>query len=329
MHRALLFHPAVALLASCSFMDGPNDGDGPPLDPPTCDAPCEPGPEPFEFEPGATRLAAGSTYSLDYGTFASTDEFRIVSDDPRVVAVEGVTDTIQLAALVPGNATLSAETADGSLILDQVTIRVVEVSQVEFRLRTPPIEPEPLDRVAGLVGSTDSLRAYYRDSYGQLLAGRARLSASGSVELRDPETVESRLSEIFYDGERVAVGFVAAGPGTLSATFGDRSFPLPVDVVRAVRAIEITTLVMGGDGVVESDEVAKDHPIGADVVARRGDGTFVLGVQADWVVEPASIDYWTDADSVTEVVFVGGQARTYRVTATHGSLSASRSITVH
>lgn len=329
MFRALVFHPAVALLASCSFMGGPNDGDAPPLDPPTCDAPCEPGPDSFEFESGAHRLAAGTTFSLGYATFASTDEFRIVSDDPSVVAVEGVTDTIELAALAPGSATLSAETPDGAFILDQATIRVVEVSQVEFRQRTPPIEPEPLSRAAGLLGSADSLRVVTRDSNGQPLAGRAVFSASGAVELRDPATVESRLSEIFYDGERVAVGFVAAGPGTLSATFGERSFPLPIEVVRAVRAIEITTLVMGGDGVVESEEVAKDHPIGADVIARRRDGTFVLGVQADWVVEPASIDYWTEPDSATEVVFAGGQARTYRVTATHGELSATRSITVH
>jgi hypothetical protein len=331
MHRALAFHPAIALLASCSFLDGPNNGDGPPLDPPTCEGPCDPGAlDSFDFETGSPRLAAGASFSLGYGTFASTDEFRIISDDPSVVAVEGVTgDTIELAALTPGSATLSAETPDGSFVLDQVTIRVVEVSQVEYRLRTPPIEPEPLGRVAGLVGSADSLRAYYRDSNGELLAGRARLSASGTVELRDPDTVESRLSEIFYDGERVAVGFAAVGPGTLSATFGERSFPLPIDVVRTVRAIEMTTLVMGGDGVIESDEVAKDHPIGADVIARRPDGTFVLGVQAEWTVDPASVDYWTDPDSATEVVFTGGQARTYRVTATHGSLSSTRSITVH
>src|SRR5688500_3335144 len=102
MFRALLCYPAMALLASCTFLDGPGDGAAPPLDPPTCDGACEPEPEPFEFESGPHRLAAGSAFSLGYQTFASSDEVRIVSDDPSVVAVEGVTDSIELAALAPG-----------------------------------------------------------------------------------------------------------------------------------------------------------------------------------------------------------------------------------
>ena len=328
MHRTLVFPPAVALLASCTLID-PNGGDDPSPEPPTCGGPCDPDAgDSFDFESNSPRLAAGTTASVQFSTVRSPDRLRITSDDPTVLAVEGVTDAVQVVALAPGSATLTAEPADGSEILDQITIRVVEVDRVEFRLRTPPIDSEPIQRVAGLIGSSDSLRVLYLDPYGHELAGHGRFSAAGSVELRGPDDVESRLSEIFYGGERVAVGFIAEGPGTLSVDLGGRSFALPVDVVRRVRAIEVVTLVMGGDGVVESDEVWRDQPAGADVIARRRDGTFVLGVEADWTIEPA-VEYWNEPSSATEVVFATEEPGTRQITARHRSLSATTSVTVH
>lgn len=329
MHRALAFPAAVALLASCTFLGGPTDDERAPGDPPSSGDPSDPDAgDSFDFEPGTPRLAAGTTASVGFSTVRSPDRLRIVSDDPTVLAVDGVTDAVQVAALAPGTATLSAESADGSAVLDEITVRVVEVARVEFHLRTPPIEPEPVERVAGLMGSSDSLRVSFLDADGRELAGHGRFSTTGSVELRDPENVEGRLSEIFYRGDRVAVGFLAVGPGTLSADLAGRSFALPIDVVRNVRAIEIATLVTGGDGVVVSDEAWGEEPVGADLIARRRDGTFILGVEADWTVEPA-VEYWTDPTSATEVVFATEQPGTRQITATHGALSASSAFTIH
>jgi hypothetical protein len=326
MHRALAVLAAAALLASCSFLGGPTDDERPP---PTPGDPSDPDAgDSFDFEPGTPRLAAGTTASVGFSTVRSPDRLRITSDDPTVLAVNGVTDAVQVAALAPGTATLTAESADGSAILDEITVRVVEVARVEFHLRTPPIESQPIDRAAGLLGSSDSLRVLFLDAGGQELAGQGRYSTTGSVELLDPDDVESRLSEIFYPGERVAVRFLALGPGTVSVDLAGRSTALPIDVVRRVRAIEIATLVTGGDGVVASDEAWGDVPVGADVIGRRGDGTFVLGVEADWTVEPA-VEYWTDPTSATEVVFATEQPGTRQITATHGALSASSSFTIH
>lgn len=328
MRRALALPAAVALLASCTFLDGPTD-DEPPQEPPTSGDPSDPDAgDSFDFESGTPRLAAGTTASVGFSTVRSPDRLRITSDDPTVLAVDSVTDAVQVAALAPGTATLSAESADGSTVLDEITVRVVAVDRVEFYLRTPPIEPRPIDRAAGLMGSSDSLRVLFLDANGQELAGHGRYSTTGSVELRDPENVESRLSEIFYPGERVAVGFLAVGPATLSADLAGRSFALPIDVVRRVRAIEIATLVTGGDGVVASDDAWGDEPVGADVIGRRRDGTFILGVEAEWTVEPA-VEYWTDPTSATEVVFATEQPGTRQITATHGALSASNSFTIH
>jgi hypothetical protein len=317
---------ALLLLASCSIVDGDEDGGEPPADPPPCDLGQCPGPDqPFAFDT-IGRIGVGTRAFLRYAIDPSLGDFTIVSDDPDVVAVEEVGDTIHIAGRGPGHATLHARSADGSLDLDQVTIRVVEVAAVQFYVRTPIIEPEPVDRVAGLDGSTDSLRVLYLAANGDALLGRSDFSASGSVQVREPEAVEGRLSEVFAPSQRVGLLFVEPGDGEVSADLGDgRSFSIPIAVVQQVPAIEVVTMVLRGDELVASDEVSVGNPMGADVVARRRDGTFILGVTAEWEVDPP-VEYLVGPGPSTEIVFTLALPGDRDVTARIGSLSATHRI---
>jgi hypothetical protein len=324
MVRSLsLLSAALSVGAACAA----DDRDVAPDAAPACDlATCPDVEHWFNFASGVRELGAGTGISLDYASDLLADDVRIVSDDPAVLEVGEATDVIELAGLAPGRATLRAETSDGSL-LDETTFEVLAIAAVEFHLRVEAIEPGPVDHAVGLLGSSDSVRVVYRGTDGEPVPGRGTFSGGGSIEIPEQD-VDARLSEVFSPGVRVGVAFVAAGAGELSADLSDgRSFSLPFDVVRVVQSIEVITLVLEGGQVVTSDQASVDELVGADVIARRRDGSLVLGVTADWSVQPAA-EFVVGPGPSTEAVFYFPHAEAATVTAAHDGLSAARRMTI-
>jgi hypothetical protein len=167
----------------------------------------------------------------------------------------------------------------------------------------------------------------YRSAAGEPLAGRSGFSATGQVEIEDPDQVPGRVSEAFVPGTRLAFAALTPGDGTLSVDLADgSSFTIPVEVVRAADSIDIVTMVLRDGQLAASDQVRLDEPVGADVVGTTTDGRFVLGVGATWSTsEP--IDNWLDSNRGSELVFSVPRAGPLQITAQHAHLTVSRQIT--
>ena len=321
---------SLLLLPSCLLdRDGDDDGDDPPEpgDGPLVCTPdgCPDGEAAFVFDTDLERLAGGTELDVYYFASPYLPGYRVVSSDPDVLEVEYDDLSMHLVGRAPGSATLVAEATDPSWVLAELPVTVVEVASVDFRFRTTPVAPEPIDRLAGLVGTTDSLRVDYRSADGEALRGSARFSARGAVAIADPDLVESRVSEGFEPGDIARLEFAELGEGELSADLVDgRSFPLPIEVVAEPASIEVITMVVR-DGLVAAAQVDVGEPIGANVIGRTGDGRFVAGVSASWATS-GPIEFWFDDGPATEVVFSIESPVAAGITATHSSFTASRAL---
>jgi hypothetical protein len=321
------------LLPSCTFLDSADDEQAADPAPPVVIPP--PDRDAWEFDDVfyvlgvEDRLAAGTSIWFAKGGAA---EVRLVSSDPRIVEAELLDHGLVVTAHQPGRASVIAESVDGSRVLAELAFTVVEVDAIEFHFRTSPVSPEPIDRLAALPDTTDSLRVVYRDASGEALAGLGSFTVRGSaVQIIDQAQVEGRFSEGYEPGAPLPLRFASAGQGDVSAELSDgRSFSVQIEVVAAPAEIDVVTGVVRDGTLIATEQVEVGEPVGADVVGRTADGRFVAGVIASWNTG-TPVDFWFGSSPGSEIIFSIEASTTIDVTATAqtpgGTLTATRQVT--